>query len=1034
MGLCSPVTINIETFLNLSGSTWEGVEVVYKISANAYVLTIPNGFVFKQTVNSVDEYHRFVDIPNNQKAKFEFVIEPAGNFNLDKRDLDVEILYDNCSNSARGPNIDFKRIRTVSGSLSAAINIYQNSGTGQGPVYSMPPSDLADCKTGVNFRVEGNFNIDTDYCVRRGIITLAPGATITVKNGNTLSLDETLVTACEDQLWNSIIVEPGATLITKNETLIRDAEIAVTAQKNSTVIIRNTIFEDNHIGIFSGGNGDLSYFAVTGTTFKSKDYLKSPREGERPFVGISFHDFTNPVFIGGGNRLPENTFEEIANGIILTNTASSIRNCSFNNIDDFSGNGFGIGINVDNKLSFSKLVNIGDHSVSNYFDNCTKGISIKNSNTKIENNIMSRMGVGIEASECKLKRVSIIDNTIETGDGFNLQSPDIGILLVQNNPSIVDVSENNISIPIGSESGLDFGIKADENFVGLSNRYQIKENVITLERGRNGIGLTGGRFTEVFNNSIQLGGNIREYGVNAEGTSDLFADCNTISGNTQPEFSDSWAMRLAGTQRFSASCNFSDDTEIGTQVVNVNSTCNLRGNTFGNHATGTLLGGRSVIDFPQQPDVFIDFQTQHNNTWEPCTHNGNNPPLGPVGAQHNSSFKNWVEAQQFIVGSPQCSDELFPKVVTPNAPSNTSWFITQSGGGNQFACDMANACPIPPTWNRAPNVTSVDLQIINNNKTPLNYHKNIWNLGERNLAGKLTENSELLEGEAIQQWFAAVQNTPAGQFAALEAQTNDALQPSDATLGAMESALATIENLQQQLAVLDTLWGTEMTEEDSLNLSVQIENLENQLATESQNLSDMTAAHIADAEVAVPGLISQNNAVNVVESFDAYEQIVNDIYLNTVALGNSEFTSEQSQILSGIANSCAYEHGQAVYAARALYALVDPFAVYEEEELCVQPQYRIGVQNEELLKATTAVLNVFPNPSKDEITIQFENLDFSKQLTIQDLTGRELRQISLNSDVQSISLDLTDVKSGIYVLSGFDRFGATISKRFIIQK
>ncbi len=70
----------------------------------------------------------------------------------------------------------------------------------------------------------------------------------------------------------------------------------------------------------------------------------------------------------------------------------------------------------------------------------------------------------------------------------------------------------------------------------------------------------------------------------------------------------------------------------------------------------------------------------------------------------------------------------------------------------------------------------------------------------------------------------------------------------------------------------------------------------------------------------------------------------------------------------------------------------------------------------------------YPNPASTQLHL--DNLQELSQLRLFNLMGQELRRLDLNRK-QNLTLDITELNAGIYILTGYDRDGRSISKKFV---
>lgn len=94
---------------------------------------------------------------------------------------------------------------------------------------------------------------------------------------------------------------------------------------------------------------------------------------------------------------------------------------------------------------------------------------------------------------------------------------------------------------------------------------------------------------------------------------------------------------------------------------------------------------------------------------------------------------------------------------------------------------------------------------------------------------------------------------------------------------------------------------------------------------------------------------------------------------------------------------------------------VDLFAVFDELlNECVE--YEMSVSNEDVAEAID--LNVYPNPADDELFVEFDLAQNQLlQINLYHANGQKIRTINSSTNgIQAITLDVSDLKSGVYFL------------------
>ena len=77
--------------------------------------------------------------------------------------------------------------------------------------------------------------------------------------------------------------------------------------------------------------------------------------------------------------------------------------------------------------------------------------------------------------------------------------------------------------------------------------------------------------------------------------------------------------------------------------------------------------------------------------------------------------------------------------------------------------------------------------------------------------------------------------------------------------------------------------------------------------------------------------------------------------------------------------------------------------------------------------------NIYPNPAFDAVNIQFADSDVNeKEITITDMTGREVRKVNKKYAGEKINVNISSLKKGIYMFNVSSN-NKTSSQKLIIQ-
>ena len=74
-------------------------------------------------------------------------------------------------------------------------------------------------------------------------------------------------------------------------------------------------------------------------------------------------------------------------------------------------------------------------------------------------------------------------------------------------------------------------------------------------------------------------------------------------------------------------------------------------------------------------------------------------------------------------------------------------------------------------------------------------------------------------------------------------------------------------------------------------------------------------------------------------------------------------------------------------------------------------------------------LGLYPNPSKNEISISELDAEFCKEILIFDMTGRVMKHF--NNDVR---FDVSDLPNGLYMMRVVTEEGRRYTEKFMISK
>ncbi|MFN0216286.1 MAG: T9SS type A sorting domain-containing protein [Saprospiraceae bacterium] len=179
---------------------------------------------------------------------------------------------------------------------------------------------------------------------------------------------------------------------------------------------------------------------------------------------------------------------------------------------------------------------------------------------------------------------------------------------------------------------------------------------------------------------------------------------------------------------------------------------------------------------------------------------------------------------------------------------------------------------------------------------------------------------------------------------------------------------------------------------------------------------------------AAANLLTLNAALTGTASYQVNEKLINQIFLQTVAIGNLEFSEIQISSLEGIAELCPLSDGEAVLRARAMLQLVQGTLVdYDDISICGIEE-RSEMNNQDVMS-----VRIYPNPTNNSVTIEYSGIGSSNnQFLLFNTLGQVVKNITLPDGQGSLQLPLRELSEGVYwyVIPG----ASNTSGKFLISR
>jgi hypothetical protein len=902
--------------------------------------------------------------------------------------------------------------------------------------------------------LRGSLEVDNDFNLGQSnqfdTWYMAEGAEVIVRNPGHLILKEIAIQGC-DHMWKGIDIRGKssttiyADLGDRNQ--IRDAAIGLKANYGSTLNIRQVDFINNYLGIYvppipsnqpGGQEADLN--DLWSLNFETNGSFLSTYEGQTlipsnvGFAGIEIHDLP-PLSISGilnGPPPPQflNSFTNLANGIIAYNTTLQVFNTTFEDIQTESAYAIsGRAISLESPAfggSASGLIQKG-YGNGEFDDpsflNCHTGIFLQNANANISQNRMEKMTRGIDAQYSYLTEMEIKDNFIEAEErGVN------SLINFNQYGAIYDneIRMDNSAMPTNSVAVLC-------NEGPLAASWQVNNNVILLDRSRDGIFLRSSLDSRVRNNSISMDV-LNQYSINRYNGIWLeysqFGEvaCNDIDGNASlgsSNYKEANGVVLTGSPANAVNCNDVDRTRYGLQVYGMCDGSQLQGNTIRQHRHGLMLG---EYDAGGDPDgnAFLGQQIHHGNEWLNLNNTNPNTGDGRYGAVHLSDEANILNLSRLIVDENE--DFRFePETDLPfYAGPTTDWVEDNPDPSLSFKCATENVCPNGTGYQGF--TTPLDEAIAQDSLITHGHTNGLTWTARRHLYRRYLEQPSLAPGTAtvLDSFFLDAPSETAGAYEDWLADLRTALRADSAQNAQLEVLRGGIRQQLIQVYLQDSLLQTGLSTPDSLQALTDRQAALDSLLSLHTAQDSVRKLVVDSLAVELSILSTANLSLSAATTYESNQRSVNRILAALLQNGNTALDSTANAQLEAIADQCPFSGGDAVYMARALLGK----HFYNDADLC-EPGRRATLDSHE--QEATQPLVFRPNPAASEVRFDLPaTLEGAWQLQLLDSQGRLVKVFAGSSAEHTQVLDLNALPAGMYFAQLLTRQGVLHTGRLII--
>ncbi len=165
-------------------------------------------------------------------------------------------------------------------------------------------------------------------------------------------------------------------------------------------------------------------------------------------------------------------------------------------------------------------------------------------------------------------------------------------------------------------------------------------------------------------------------------------------------------------------------------------------------------------------------------------------------------------------------------------------------------------------------------------------------------------------------------------------------------------------------------------------------------------------------ESSLSGEVQILNSINLenggIKVYEQNESLINDVYLNSLAVGETDNIVDNAATILNVASQCPIAGGPAVYRARALYFLIDPEMEYNDEVTCLQAGYLYKIA-----KSINGKSKLYPNPATHDITVVY-NISKKSTLKIIDGIGKTIKDFELDPFEINFNFNIESIANGLY--------------------
>lgn len=287
-----------------------------------------------------------------------------------------------------------------------------------------------------------------------------------------------------------------------------------------------------------------------------------------------------------------------------------------------------------------------------------------------------------------------------------------------------------------------------------------------------------------------------------------------------------------------------------------------------------------------------------------------------------------------------------------------------------------------------------------------------WEAG-RQLYEKLLRQPSLVNySSTISAFYTAASNGAIGQYTTFQQQFADLYKlPSDiessyfSILNSWQSKGADLKELEEKMKITDV---------NSSEFKVYMQQRSTLLMDLQSQVGQLFAydAHLkVEYNNRLAALYLANQNLPGTQACQVNERAINDILLKLYQTDDWVIDNSTRTIIDNIAIQCPLAGGRAVYTARSLQSL------YKQPDWSQDHCMSVSERSSTILKplGNTTLPQLFPVPASNYLNVQFERpLSENIDMRIIDSRGQIVKTISIYSDIDTYTVDVSDLPNGLY--------------------